>query len=160
MAEDNNDDGGKDPVTGHYTGPGPKNLGRPLGSRNLDNAKIVRDAIIDSFHKNDGVEILARLALEKPEAYMKCVLAALPREDVLELLSDQRRTLTVVISKEPAVRDTFALVERCMSICGNRTLTKEHVGQAIALESEEQNRNNRKLLESDGETEGPIDVGN
>ena len=53
-------------------------------------------AIASAYHTCGGHEIMERLAKEKPEAFMRAIISALPREDRLEL-SENKRTLTVVL---------------------------------------------------------------
>ena len=73
---------------------------------------------------------MARLASEKPEAFMRCVVSCLPRADQLELTNPQR-TLTVVLGREPDPGETLALIQRCLSIADGETMTREHVIEAM-----------------------------
>ena len=73
---------------------------------------------------------MERLANEKPEAFMRCIVSCLPRADQLELTSTQR-TLTVVLSREPDPDETLDLIRRCQDIADGEPLEREHVIEAM-----------------------------
>jgi hypothetical protein len=93
---------GRPPVEHQFK---PGNPGRPKGSRNKFGEAFIQ-ALADDFERH-GAEVIERVRIEKPEAYLKVIASLLPRDLNLNVskydhLSDEQLIMRLRILTEQA----------------------------------------------------------
>ena len=128
--ENENDNGRND--LGQFT---PANHFTRAGVPNKSTIDLaaIRNAIVNAFNECGGPEIMAEIAKNDPVNFVKIIVSALPRSDLLEFVGESR-TLTVNVTREhhePTAEERLEFVQRCMYLAEGGTVAIEHVTEAM-----------------------------
>ena len=130
MMENENDNGRND--LGQFT-PGNHFTRRGVKNKSTIDLAAIRNAIVNAFNECGGPEIMAEIAKNDPVNFVKIVVSALPKSDLLEFVGEAR-TLTVNITREhhePTVEERLEFVQRCMYLAEGGPVAIEHVTEAM-----------------------------
>jgi hypothetical protein len=104
--------------------------GRPKGSVNRY-TKTVKEALLQSFNNQGGVEFFDKLAKKNPTLYAQCLMRLIPAEVQAEVNSNVKHGLADdLVARLNAGRDRVAAVDR-----GGRSKTIEATGRFVAAKN-------------------------